>query len=475
MKTDYIKIHICAIIILLIISIPANTQNTVARSGYFLENYNQGHLINPALAPSRGYINIPVAGSFTSSIESNMALKDFVYKTDNEDGKLDLFMSSNVPADKFLNKLDNKNTFDTEVRISIISFGFWKKSSFITFDISSKNMIYANIPKEFFRFAKLGMAEKTGSEYNINDMYVEGNSVIEFAGGYSQEIKQIKNLRVGGKIKVLAGIAHAKGNIQNMKISLLTDKYKIESRGQVDIYGKKVSFDNDKDGNVDWDTGDFSFGIVGKGLGLDLGASYSPIKDLDLSLSVSDIGFIKWDKKNKFTAKSNGEVTFTGFDEIGSQKDKGEYEEVDDQLDDLKDDFEAMTDMKQNGEKDDYTQHLNSIINFGAEYSFLNRKIGIGTLLTTRIGNGERSSFTELMGALNFRPYKIIQFATTYSFIHGTGNAFGFDINFTPWIVNINIACDYLVTKVTPEMIPINKAVANFQFGISVPLAYRKK
>ena len=51
------------------------------RSGYFLEGYTYRHALNPALAPERNYVAIPVIGNFGVSAMSNVGVSTFLYQS----------------------------------------------------------------------------------------------------------------------------------------------------------------------------------------------------------------------------------------------------------------------------------------------------------------------------------------------------------------------------------------------------------
>ena len=48
------------------------------RSGYFLDGYTFRHAINPAFAPERNYVSIPVLGNFGVSAMSNVGVSTFI-------------------------------------------------------------------------------------------------------------------------------------------------------------------------------------------------------------------------------------------------------------------------------------------------------------------------------------------------------------------------------------------------------------
>ena len=47
-------------------------------SGYFLEGYTYRHLMNPAFAPERNYVAIPVIGNINVGAQSNVGLNTFI-------------------------------------------------------------------------------------------------------------------------------------------------------------------------------------------------------------------------------------------------------------------------------------------------------------------------------------------------------------------------------------------------------------
>lgn len=69
-------------------------------SGYFLEGYTYRHLMNPAFAPERNYVAIPVIGNINVGAQSNVGLNTFIYPYGNN--KLTTFMNGNISSSEFL-------------------------------------------------------------------------------------------------------------------------------------------------------------------------------------------------------------------------------------------------------------------------------------------------------------------------------------------------------------------------------------
>ena len=64
------------IVLSLLLTVPsvAQTQN----SSYFLDGSFDRHKLNPALAPERGYLSLPVLGGTTFSLNGNIGLSNFL-------------------------------------------------------------------------------------------------------------------------------------------------------------------------------------------------------------------------------------------------------------------------------------------------------------------------------------------------------------------------------------------------------------
>lgn len=449
----------------LILSVAAQmaTAQSLARTAYFMENATQKHLMNPALAPSRGYISLPVAGEFSLGIESNMQFTNFIYPALTSGGKLRSFLDESVDATSFLSLLDPNSFLRMDMRTSILSLGFYSGTAFWTFDVSSRVNMNLNLPYDLFAFAKLGMAHSEGDSYHLNNLSVGAGMFTEVSVGYSRNI--MNNLRVGAKVKYLGGGANFKANIDTMDITMTPEKWTVSTRGQMNAYGKGLTFKKDDEGTITGVEYD-SPGLGGSGMALDLGVSYSPIRNLDLSLGIVDLGGIKWKKANTLSAESSGSATFTGMS--GITADSTNSDNMDDQLNDLKDDLLKMADFKEKTATKDYFQKLFPTINAGAEYSLLQNKISLGVLYSMRLMEDE--NYSELTGSVNLRPTRWFNLSGSYSCLHGKMETFGFALGLMPGIINIFMACDYAILKVSPQYIPLNTLTTNFQLGVSIPL-----
>jgi len=440
---------------------------TVSRTSYFVENSTHRHLMNPALAPTRGYLSIPVAGEVFLGTESNLKFTNFIYPAlENSDGKLRTFLHPSINGADFLETLGGDQYLRTDVRTSLLSYGRWIGSSgFLTFDVGTRVHLSLNLPEDLFAFAKVGMSSSAGNTYHFDNLMVDASMMAEGALGYSLNLT--KAIRFGVKGKFLAGGAYVKAGLKEMELAMLPDHWSVTTQGQLDVYGKGLSFVKDADGNIT----NFNFanpGLGGMGMAFDLGMEWAPIQNFKLSMAVVDFGSIKWKKDNIKTAASSGTASFSGIsnfnpDSIGQLAMK-------DQITNLQDNVMEMAKFKEQTVAEDFIQKLNPTINVGLELGLMSNRVSVGGLYSTRLlDNGLR--YSELTTSLNLKPFRWFNLSGSYSLMHGQKETFGFALGFVPGLVNIFLACDYVPMKLSPQFIPLNISTTNIQLGVSIPLS----
>lgn len=451
--------HLILIFFLILGSLGVTAQQTL-HSSYFLKRMPMRHKLNPALINDYGYFSIPVLGNIHLGIQSGNSIKDFLYPT--ADDNLMTFMHKDVPADKFLNKIKDYTSFELNLDLSVLSFGFFGFKGYNTFDISLRSTTGLYIPKELFRFMKLGMDNQNGNRYHLENFTLQTNNYVEMALGHAHPINE--KLTIGAKVKFLAGLANAKARIDRMDITMTQDKWEIMANGAMNasFYGAHLKTkENGEIDDLDFDMNNPA--LSGWGLGLDLGATYRLLDRLTLSAGLVDLGFIRWNKNLKGLTRNNESFIFDGFTEVDVNDDK----DLDDQLDDITDQLEDMIRFYETAAPANRTTRLFTTLNLGAEYTILNDKISFGLLSSTRFS--EPKIWTEITGAANFRPASWFNVAFTGT-LSNYGPDWGWVLNLCPRGFNFFIGTDHMVTRVTPQFIPTKKATVNLNMGLNIPM-----
>lgn len=456
MKKSIFKIFILGIFFVCVIQSMAQTLH----SAYFMEGMPTRHKLNPALASEYGYVSMPMLGDVNVGASSNVGVSTFLYPVDG--GEMMNFLNSAVDSKEFLGSLKSQNKIVSELDLSLLAFGFYKWNGFNTFDVSLRTRFGVQMPKEIFEFLKVGrQTTDGGTTYEIEDINANATSYVDIALGHSRNINE--KWRVGVKIKGLVGLARANVNIDRMHITMndATSQWIVNSKGHADISVRGVELENTIAENskgeaqeivdgVDFDSS--KMGVAGGGLALDFGVTYRPLKELEISASIVDLGFITW-RYNKSLETIADEVIYEGIN-------TGEDED----LDDIGEAFADLVDFRE-VQKSRTTSMLKASLNIGAEYSFLNNAISLGVLSHTRFG---KETYAEGMLAVNFRTKKIFMMSVNGT-ISNMGGSFGtlFNIGLRGFDLFAAIDC-YPGLKVTPDYyLPINKFHIDASMGIS--------
>lgn len=463
--------------IMMLCTLSVNAQ--FLRTSYFMEGSHYRQQLNPALTPTRGYINLPAIGAFNVAANSNsLGTQDIIDIIDNGDG----FYNNQ----DFINRLSNENRLNVNLNTDIISFGWYKGKNFWSFNVGARVDLGAQIPKSMFDF--LHDIDKEGfnwnnSKFDIGKEELNINAYTEVGIGFARAINE--RLTVGGKVKVLLGMGNLNLKVNNINVdaNLPEDISNITNVNQIrDCHAKMIvdaklesSFKgmdlventNDPDPRNHYiDDFDFNgFGIAGYGGAIDLGASYKILDNLTVSAAVLDLGLIKWSKGSTNIATANGNVDYKGSD----------YALTPDGLQQFKSDTESFLNRVESGDVLNYemlqlqkedvaksrTTSLHSTMVFGAEYSLLNNWLSVGALSTTRFTKPKTQ--TELTLSANIRPKSWFNAAISYSMIQSAGKSFGLALKLGPLFVGT----DYM-------FFGSNTKTVNGFLGISIPLNKRK-
>lgn len=458
MRTNFISVGLC-FFILLLSSISGNLRAQTARSLYFIDNAPTRLNLNPALQPMRGYFNIPVIGAFGTSVVSDpLSVDDFLDILDQKNDFLD--------NDELFHKLKNKNQVNFDLTSDIISFGFYAGKGFWTVNIGTKIMVSTSIPKSLFDFARNSdkleqlideftnrpdlsrlpaALESLKEGYKVKDLRLNIDAFAEVGVGYSRPVND--RLTLGGRMKFLVGIANLDAHINEMSIKpdIPNRSWDVTTRGKMDVSMKGLELTSDANEGYINDMDFDSPGVGGFGAGIDLGATYKVLNRLTVSAAVIDLGFINWSKSSTTTTSVNQSHSYQPGEE---GTDIFDYD---------------LLQFETNKESKGRTTSMRPSLNIGAEYTFLDNKLGVGLLSSTRFQKPE--AFSELTVSANYHPRNWFSATLNYSFLHSDFKTLGIGLKLGP----VFLASDYIPTG---DLKSIRRA--NAYLGISVPIGKRK-
>ena len=433
------------------------------RSSYFMEGSYFRTELNPALAPTRGYIALPGLGGMGLNMNNNfLSVNNFFYKNGNE---VVTALHESISADKFLGKLPNTGRFAGNVNLNVLGVGFHTKKHFWNFGINMRSNNEITISKDIFKALKtLG-----NGYYDLNKTSFSSTSFAEIYVGHSRKIVDLKfgTLSAGARVKFLVGLMNASSEIDQMYANVSSENITGHLQGKIRanaplfdpskvIAGQEFSDDFISD-DIEYILGNFNnFGAA-----IDLGAELSLLDDhLRVSAAVTDLGFIKWSKDTHIEAEARADFYFKGMNFDTEKADSDGDGDI------------YMTNVKDAG----YATRLNCGLNFGAEYNVLDDRIGFGLLSHTEFGY--TSSFSELTASVNFRPANWFSATVSHTLLSRNRlGILGFALNLHPTGFNFYLGADYIPLKMVKyenANIPYNMKSLNFYMGIGFNLGRAK-
>lgn len=482
------KNHIIAALVFMMLPVMAGAQ--ALKGSYFLENSVNGHQLNPAFAPRANYFQLPVIGNFGSGFYTNLEIGTFLYPLSN--GKLGTFLHPEVSMKQFERTMPKHPHLDEDFSTTLLSFGFYTKNkAFWTFTLDMRETLDVDLPRDLFVFMKKG-AGMTGGSFNVGNVNMYAAAAVQASLGYSREF--VKNLRTGIKVRVVAPVAYAGINLENVRLDASPEKWTIKAEGYADgvVQGLDVSLPEAESPDEVFTMPSFGFDlnkllqnkvVAGIGYSFDLGARYilevgSFIDGLTFSASVTDLGQIFYKNEAVSSFKTSGQVEWVGIEEISLDTELDMDSYVEDMMGKLKD----LAKLQEVNRDKDLVKSTMPRLYLGVEMPFLKRKMSVGLLYSSRLSHSYARR--ELTVSYNLKPTKAFALGLNYSFLN-SANTIGAMMEITPKVgPAIYFGFDYFpikyaalplkepisvpMTKINIENVPIPIALRmNFNFGVS--------
>lgn len=442
------------------------------RSAYFTGDYKFRHMMNPAYGNDQNYVSVPALGNINVSMGGNAGLGDVLFDNPrygiDSDKKKTTFMNPYISTDDALAGFSKgNNRVNADVDITVLSAGFKAFGGYNTISVDARTNVAMGLPYELFEFAK-----NTGNRsYVIDDVNVHAQSFVQLALGHSRDIGQ--KLRVGGKLKLLFGVARADASVSDMRADLSADdRWTMSGTARANVSMKGFAFKETQKEYKDEGRGSYNYvndvdvdgaGLGGFGMALDLGATYRVNDDWLLSAAVVDLGFIHW-SNNVMAQNRQQSFVFDGFHDV-AVKDKEGHETVDGQADRYSDQIADFANLSDQGDQGGRTTGIGATINVGCEYTFpLYRKLHFGFLSSTRL-NG-KYSWTEGRLSANVAPLPWVDGGMSFA-VNSFAASCGWVVNFHPKGFNLYLGMDHILGKMSKECIPLSSN-ASVNIGMNV-------
>lgn len=401
-----------------------------SRNSYFMEGSYFRTDMNPALAPTRGYVALPAMSGVGVDIPNNfLSVDNFIYQ---KDGKMVSALHGSVGADEFLGKLPDMGRIGVSANVNLFGVGFYARKMYWNFGARVRSNTDVYLSKELFSALKtLG-----NGRYDLSNTNINSNSYLEAYLGTSFPIGRHVNIGVRGKF--LVGVLNLHTEFNSVYADVAHDNVSAQLRGRVvanSIFIDKSRITPGEALSLDMlaynDVNMLLNNAKSYGVALDLGVELKFFNDhLRVSAAATDLGFIKWKAMTNYAASAKADLNFGGFNLTTGEMD-------------AKAEVEMLTDTPS---AEDYRTILNASLNVGVEYNFLRNHFAVGLLSHTEF-IGEQI-YSELTASLNIRATNWLSATVSHTFLENNKlGVLGAAINIHPRVLNIFIGADFIDTR----------------------------
>lgn len=450
------------LVLALLLSVVATVAFAEVNSMYFMKYLPYKMYMNPAFQNQcETYVELPGISTISTEVNAGVLNVNDIIKFKDGVGMVTFLHPSfnNTEKDALYKKLRNVNTIHEETNVSIFGFGFRiKKKGYLTVNMSVRQDATGYIPKDLFSLALYGTPDSIKvNNYNLTNTKATANAYIDLNGGYSHRIND--KWSVGGRLHLLFGLANANASFSDLQINAESKQWHATGTGVINTSVPGMEVTVDEKGQISG----FKFPSqfqdylksykLSMGAAIDLGGVYKPIKDLSISLSIKDAGFMVWNNVNK--ANGNIDYTFKGIEYHYGEKNVNYGDSI---LKVLQESYRL------DRSTNTYVTAMNAKMYFGVEYSFLKDMMSVGLLSRTDLNAGRLQE--ELTLAYNIHPCYWFSMSASYSFISGGFSTLGLGLNLRLPPFNFYVVTDYMPLYYSAEGIPYRSQRVNVQAGI---------
>ena len=463
--------HIIISVLFLTVGVNLTAQNT--NTLYFMDNIAERNNINPAFIPNCNfYLDfIFLPNLYFNAGTNNLTFNDLLFM---QNGKPVTILSSQRNIDRFYQSLHPTTNANFNLGLNLLSFGFKVKRNYFTFDMGIHADAGIYIPRDVFKLALYGTPNPADiNSFDFSSLGIESTLYSKVGIGYMNQINE--HWQIGFKAKFLMGYANIDTKINDLQLNASRHEWTLKTNGLIHA-SLPMKFDTKADGSVDfmsaslYNTNELIsllYNPAGYGGAIDFGLTYQPIKNLTISASITDLGFIYW-TKGAISGQMHGEHRIDGLIDytLGDSLTIGE--QISSTFTELGE--EILGTIKTNNYNNAYTTMLKANFYAGIEYGVLDNRISFGAV--NRLTFNNRRMFDEVTLALNLRPLNWLKATIDYSFLNGRWGNLGLGLNLRAGIFNMYILADYiplsytrLHTENSKILIPNKAQCVNLQVG----------
>lgn len=467
-----------ALFALLLASAAAQAQADITL--YHMRDLPLNNRLNPAFQPKNGsiYINIPAIPFIgaPTSLDVSLTGKNITFGgalgSANEMNDLGLggIFTGKLDYEKIATSPGEFAAAKFNFGYTPISFGFMVKDMYFSLDVNAKVYTEGRLPKDIMRFLWYGNGdeETIGEKMSMNGLGATAYAYGELALGFSKEITQL-DLIVGGKLKYLQGLGYAQLSLgEGSQIHTNPDNYHITVGVNPEMYmagipgeipSGEVTLDSVVNG-MEFGFDGYKFQTDNRGFAIDIGGTWNVgnvldqawAKNLEVSASLIDVGFIGWKGNKVVRSQYADDFTFEGISFSTDGENSSDFAQT------LQDSIMSMAKVEAAGNSS-FRKWLSPTLYVGANYHIA-KYLNAGMLVGCRFDTYENLPlFAASVNTQNLP----VNASLSASYFDGRGNL-GFGIIFGRRGCQFHIITDNILAAANYQ----NAQAVNLRMGMNV-------
>ncbi|HNX83977.1 MAG: hypothetical protein KBB24_04080 [Bacteroidales bacterium] len=476
------KRKILALIVLLSAVTAGHSQNSQVL--YFM-NLPQATTLNPAFKPTgRFYLGLPGISDISVRLDNNfLSLSDLFTSGVISDSTLS-FLERGPWLNDFLAGLGDNNSLEPQAGVRLFGLAFTVKDNLrFSLDITERAEANLVFPGDLFRLGLGGNSDFIGKTLDLSSFRTDMMVYHEIGLGASGNITE--KLRIGGRLKILSGVASAYLTNNHSKLTVNED---FTHTADADIslnMSAPVLFTTESDGTIhgaEFDEARFDDTrnaisylkeLANPGAGIDLGAEYRFSEKLAVSAAVNDLGFIRW-KRDLSQLTINSTFKFNGLTMQDVYDESLDFEELINWTIDSLQNVLELADSPQ-----EYTTYLPAKVVAAFSYTPV-RYFTLGLLSQTRFEGPQAHQSVTLSGNLHFRNIFSTTLAYTAANRRFDNLGFGMALRGGPFqffvlVDNIPLKYSSFTSGEQTIRLPENMNTVNARLGLNLLFGNRER
>lgn len=417
----------------------------------------QAHQLNPAFRPdAKIVIGLPVISSSHVSVDMDQLSFNQVFTESVE-------QSLTLNAENVSNALRDKNNFSIQSDLQLFFLGLNLGNNFFSLAVNDRVSSWLVYNKDIVDLALFGNGDERtfGRNLSLDQMLLRQNLYHEIALGFATDIGD--KLSIGARIKFLSGVLNA----QTEQVSgyLRTDADSIH------ITNSNIVF---KNSGYNYFTEDLdilsmyrnTLPFVGgnNGFGLDIGIQYHITDRINLSASVTDVGYINWKENTQSFSFDDVTYSFKGFDVVDLINNDGANNDF------FQNELDSLGNLYTLQENENIAYKSSLVSNFytGFDYKITGMH-HVGAQVYGKIAEGNVTPEFGVYYNLQFRD--VVNAVVNASFRNGQVHAVGAGVSFDLGPIQIYGTSESITSLINPQAANLVDA----RVGINLIIGKKKK